>query len=197
MYLFFDTETTGLPTDRKAPLSDLDNWPRLVQLAWLLCDQDGRPVGSRSAIVKPEGFTIPADASRVHGITTARAISEGLDLVRVLKEFASAIAQSHLLVSHGMSFDEKVVGAEFLRTGVKSRLLKIPRLCTMEASTEFCAIPGPYGFKWPKLPELHFKLFRKNVKEAHDAAADVAICSKCFFELKRLGVVRVTRGARR
>jgi hypothetical protein len=67
----------------------------------------------------------------------------------------------------------------------------------MKAATDYCALPGRYGFKWPTLPELHFKLFGKKVKETHDAAADVATCSKCFFELKRLGVVRVRRRARR
>jgi len=30
MYLFFDTETTGLPRNWKAPVTDLDNWPRMV-----------------------------------------------------------------------------------------------------------------------------------------------------------------------
>ncbi len=33
MYLFFDTETTGLPRNWHAPASDLANWPRLIQLA--------------------------------------------------------------------------------------------------------------------------------------------------------------------
>jgi hypothetical protein len=36
MYLFFDTETTGLPKSWKAPVTDVNNWPRLVQLAFLL-----------------------------------------------------------------------------------------------------------------------------------------------------------------
>jgi hypothetical protein len=31
-YLFFDTETTGVPKDYKAPSSDTDNWPRLQEL---------------------------------------------------------------------------------------------------------------------------------------------------------------------
>ena len=44
MYLFFDTETTGLPKNYKAPASDLNNWPRLVQLAYHLYDNDGNKI---------------------------------------------------------------------------------------------------------------------------------------------------------
>jgi hypothetical protein len=33
------------------------------------------------------------------------------------------------------------------------------------------------------------------MKDAHDAAADVAACSRCFFELKRLGIVHLPQKA--
>ena len=65
MYLFFDTETTGLPKRWNAPVTDLENWPRLVQLAWIMYDDRGNMLESRDVIVKPEGFTIPPEASRV------------------------------------------------------------------------------------------------------------------------------------
>lgn len=56
MFLFFDTETTGLPQRWNAPITDLDNWPRMVQLAWIMCDEKGNIIEERSDIVKPEGF---------------------------------------------------------------------------------------------------------------------------------------------
>ena len=68
MYLFFDTETTGLPKNWNAPITDLNNWPRLVQLAYLCYDNEGNELSRGDFIVKPEGFTIPRDASRIHGI---------------------------------------------------------------------------------------------------------------------------------
>ena len=55
MYLFFDTETTGLPARWNAPVTDVENWPRLVQLAWIMCDAQGNTLESRNAIVKPPG----------------------------------------------------------------------------------------------------------------------------------------------
>ena len=53
MYLFFDTETTGLPKRWNAPVTDLENWPRLVQLAWIMYDDRGNMLESRDVIVKP------------------------------------------------------------------------------------------------------------------------------------------------
>ena len=188
-YLVFDTETTGLPVDWRAPASRLDNWPRLVQLAWLLCDSGGRPLDRRTSTVRPDGFEIPAAATRVHGITTAQAARDGLPLHEVLTGFSAAIDRSQLLIAHNVSYDRKVLGAEYLRAGLASRLMSMPSLCTMEASTEYCAIPGPRGFKWPSLSQLHSCLLGRGLERAHSAEADVDACAACFFELRRLGVL--------
>lgn len=189
MFLFFDTETTGLPRNWKAPVSDLANWPRLVQLAWLLFDEKGQMVRSRNVIIKPENFTIPQASSRIHGITTERALTEGVELLPVLQQFDEMIGESSCLIAHNMSFDEKIVGAEFLRSGMHNSIIAKKKICTMQATTDFCALHGPYGYKWPRLSELHYKLFRSNFDEAHNAAVDITITAKCFWELKRQGVL--------
>jgi DNA polymerase III subunit epsilon len=189
MFLFFDTETTGLPKNWKAHVSDLNNWPRLVQLAYLLYDKDASLISSKNFIVRPEGFTIPVDTSRIHGITTERAKNEGVALKDVLSIFHRIANQADYLVAHNMSFDEKIVGAEFLRNAMTNILPSKKKICTMELTTGFCAIPGNYGYKWPKLSELHYKLFKTNFEEAHNAAVDITVTAKCFWELKRLGVL--------
>jgi DNA polymerase III epsilon subunit-like protein len=189
MYLFFDTETTGLPRNWKAPLSDLNNWPRLVQLAWLLYDKEGKKIAGNSCIIKPEGFTIPSDASRIHGISTERAISEGVALEKVLNDFQELISEASFLVAHNMSFDEKIVGAEFLRKNMVNSIEKKKKICTMQKSTNYCKIDGPYGYKWPKLSELHYKLFREGFEEAHNAAVDIYATAKCFWKLREIGVI--------
>lgn len=194
MYLVFDTETTGLPASRHAPASNVDNWPRVVQLAWEAFDLRGRKTGALCYVIRPDGFKIPRDAERVHGISTSMAKRTGVPVVEVLSAFVEALGNASVVVAHNFKFDANVLGAEFHRLGVRDQFRGKTHVCTMEAATEYCALPGPYGFKWPKLPELYFRLFGKGVKETHDAAADVATCSKCFFALKRLGVVRL-RGA--
>lgn len=187
MYLFFDTETNGLPRNWKAPVTDLNNWPRLVQLAFLLCDNNGNRISGGDYIIKPVGFTIPLEASSIHRITTERAIREGSILKDVLQEFKSIVERADYLVGHNISFDEKIIGAEFLRSNMLDPVSPIQKICTMHSTTNFCAIDGPYGYKWPKLSELHYKLFRTNFDEAHDAAADVNATVKCFWELRRQG----------
>jgi DNA polymerase III subunit epsilon len=188
-YLFFDTETTGLPKNWKAPVTDTKNWPRMVQIAWLIYDNSGKQLSSRDYIIKPENFTIPADVVKIHGISTERALKEGHPLNDVLTEFISDVEKADFLVGHNVDFDDKIVGAELVRLAYNSSFHKKQRICTMASSTKFCAIPGNYGYKWPSLSELYFKLFREKFEDAHQALIDIQATAKCFWELKRLKVL--------
>jgi len=189
-YLFFDTETTGLPRNWNAPVDDLNNWPRMVQIAWMLC-KDGVKLSSGNFIIKPEGFEIPIESSKIHGITTARAAKEGTLLQDVLREFKDSAAKAEFLVAHNMSFDQMIVGAELLRSNMPNFIAAKDRICNMEISTNFCAIPNTNrgGYKWPKLSELHMKLFGKEFEDSHNAMADVEATAKCFWEMKRRQII--------
>ena len=187
-YLFFDTETTGLPKNYKAPVTDLNNWPRLVQIAFLLYDYYGKKILGGDYIIKPDGFSIPIEASRIHGITTERANREGKSLSEVLNQFYDLVEKADCIVAHNMQFDEKIVGAEFIRNNMHNNISAKSKICTMKSTSDFCGIKGPYGNKWPTLSELHNKLFGTGFEEAHNAAIDINATAKCFWELKRLGV---------
>ena len=189
MYLFFDTETTGLPRNWKAPVTDLNNWPRMVQIGWILCDNEGNRVECDDYIVRPENFTIPLESSRVHGITTERAMNEGVSLEKVLNHFNDLVERSSFIVAHNISFDEKIIGAEFLRKDIRSSFNNKRKLCTMKLSTDYCKIPGRYGYKWPSLSELHIELFGEDFDEAHDASVNINATEKCFWKMKQLGVI--------
>ncbi len=189
MYLFFDTETTGLPRDYNAPASDTNNWPRMIQIGWILSDEDGSRIDSAEYIIKPDGFTIPVAASNIHGISTERAIEEGVELDEVLNIFSDMINDADTIVAHNISFDEKIIGAEFVRRKTANNFDSKPKFCTMKSTTDFCKIPGRYGFKWPKLSELHINLFGEDFEGAHDAFADIEATERCFFELKKRGII--------
>ncbi|PLX27201.1 3'-5' exonuclease [Candidatus Parcubacteria bacterium] len=189
MYLFFDTETTGLPKLYNAPITDTDNWPRLVQIAWSLHDKKGKELAKHESIIKPDGFKIPKQASDVHGITTERASKEGIELESALDQFIWALKESEHLVAHNIRFDEKIIGAELVRKGFNHALMNKNKICTMLASTKYCEIPGRYGFKWPTLTELHEKLFEEDFPDAHNALVDVEAMVRCFFELKKRKVL--------
>ena len=193
MYLFFDTETTGLPNSWSAPVTDTRNWPRMVQLAFLLYRPDGTLVESQNHIVRPDGYTIPLEVSRIHGITTERALREGRDLSSVLSSFHTMSDRATALVAHNMEFDEKILGCEFIRITGRDPLSAKPKFCTMKHPDiiELCALePFRYGsYKWPKLSELHCELFGTDFEEAHDASVDIQATARCFFELRRRAII--------
>lgn len=188
MFLFFDTETTGLPRRWNAPVTDVDNWPRLVQLAWMMYSEDGQLKESRDVIIRPEGFSIPLEVSRLHGISTTIAVEKGLPLKEVMEEFADKIDEAYALVGHNISFDECIVGAEFERLRMMTSLFLKPKYCTMKSATKYCQLPGKQGFKAPRLSELHQILFGTGFDNAHNALADVEATARCFWELKNRNV---------
>ncbi len=190
MFIIFDTETTGLPLDYNAPVSDSDNWPRMVQLAWEIHGISGELLGVEDHMIKPEGYTIPFSAEKIHGISTEKALKEGHDLSYVLGRFNEALEKSTVIIGHNIDFDLKIIGAEYYRTGIENKLSQLRSVCTKETTTDYCAIPGGKGgkFKWPTLAELYNKLFNEDFDEAHHAAADVAATARCFLELVRTGI---------
>lgn len=193
MFLIFDTETTGLPRNWNAPLTDADNWPRCIQIAWQLHDQDGKCVSHEDYLVRPDGYTIPYDAEKIHGISTALAEKEGIYLVDVLEKFKIALDQCEFVGGHNVKFDLNIMGAEFLRLNDQNPLENFPIIdtCTEETAT-LCQFAGGRGgkFKLPTLSELHAHLFDTDFKEAHNATADVEATTRCFFELFRLGRIQ-------
>ena len=191
MYLIFDTETTGLPKNFNAPLTDSDNWPRMVQIAWQLHDKDGNLLENQDYIIKPEGYDIPFNAARIHGISTKLANEEGRDLNEVLIEFQEVLKKAEVVAGHNIDFDYKIVGAEFFRKELENTLEKIPSADTMELGTEFCQLGGGKNgrYKSPKLEELYEKLYGEKFDEAHNAAADVNATAQVFFEMMRIGII--------
>jgi len=193
MYLIFDTETTGLPRNKTAPITDLNNWPRLVQLAWQLHDNTGKLLSRHNYIVKPVGFDIPFKAEQIHGISTKRALEEGEALEKVLALFNEDLSKTSLLAGHNIEFDINIIGAELIRTQASTeRFLSLAKTDTSEVAVNFCKLPGGPGgkFKLPKLVELHQKLFGKDFGDAHDAAYDVAATARCFFGLLKEKVIQ-------
>ncbi len=188
-YLFFDTETTGIPKDWNAPITNLSNWPRLVQLAWLLFDSKGKLIIKNTSVVKPNGFSIPIEASNVHGITTDYAIKYGEDIKDILLDFENQCFKSKYLIAHNINFDSKVMGSEFLRNNYRNSIDNLKLLCTMESATDYCKIEGHYGYKWPKVSELHIKLFGKDFEGAHDALADIEATARCFWQMRKLKLI--------
>ena len=191
MFLVFDTETTGLPKKWNAPISDSDNWPRCIQLAWQLHDIKGDLVSNHSYLLKPDGFTIPYEAEKIHGISTELANKIGKNIDEVLKLFVHDYNKCGFLVGHNVKFDINIIGAELYRIGHSIDITKKDVLDTCnELTANVCKLPGGRGgkYKFPTLIEIYSFLFQEKFNEAHNASADVEATSRVFFELVRKGV---------
>lgn len=178
VYLFFDTETTGVNKS-----SD-----RVIQLAWILATESGKELRRQNLLIKPSGFEIPTAAEKIHGISTAVASRFGVPLRHALLEFANDVENCQVLVAHNLSFDLGMLRPEFGREEIRWRLDEKSMICTMRISTNWCRLSkldGRPGYKWPKLEELHYRLFGRYFENAHDALNDVVATKDCFFELNR------------
>ena len=148
----------------------------------------GNLIEHQDYLVKPDGFNIPFDAEKIHGISTELATAEGISLEEVAEKFQDALSKTKFIVGQNVDFDVNIMGAEFFRLGIENPLPKLPVLdtCT-ETTAQLCQIPGGRGgkFKLPTLTELHEFLFNEPFAEAHNATADVEATTRCFLELVR------------
>jgi DNA polymerase-3 subunit alpha len=163
----------------------------MVQLAWQVHDERGEFIVNKNYIIKPEGFEIPYDAQKIHGISTERALAVGHDIQKVLDEFAQDVHACKYVVGHNVDFDISVVGCELVRLQKPNVFESLTSIDTMKNSIEYCKLPGGKGgsFKFPKLTELYEILFHESFVEAHNASADVNATARCFFEMIRLQII--------
>lgn len=178
MTLVFDSETTG-KADFKA-LPSAEHQPHLLQLAAVVLD-DTLAVRARfSAIVEPDGYEIPAEASAIHGITTEIAKACGFPLRDILQQFFVFQQRCFTRVAHNLRFDDLIVASAFSRIDDEWDRSQMLGRCTMLEMTEICDIPGPYGPKWPKLAEAYKYATSRDLEGAHDAMADVMACVEIY-----------------
>lgn len=194
--LFIDTETTGLSLNDNLPYTDLKNWPYLVQVALIIEDDNYGILAKRNIILKPDGYTIPESATKIHGISNEIAVKNGEDRDKVISFLDLALYKSDIIIGHNVSFDLNVIKSEIIRIkGIENALLKKKKhivIDTMKMGRNICKIPNlsfhtrlSLPNKYPKLDELYYKLFNKHFNNQHDAMADVQAAYDCYYELKR------------
>ena len=194
--LFIDTETTGLPLNDNLPYTDLKNWPYLVQVALIIEDDNYGILAKRNIILKPNGYTIPESATKIHGISNERAVKNGEDRDKVISFLDLALYKSDIIIGHNVSFDLNVIKSEIIRIkGIENALFEKKKhivIDTMKMGSNICKIPNlsfhtrlSLPNKYPKLDELYYKLFNKHFNNQHDAMADVQAAYDCYYELKR------------
>jgi len=186
-FVLFDTETTGLPKNWKASFLDVNNWPRMTQLAFILFDEDGNDIMKFNELIYPDGWVMPTDKFWTdNGFSQKENIDLGVLIYDALRNFQEALKIADYKVAHNIKFDNNIVLSEMVRSGITHQLFQYKKgICTMNRTTKLCNIKqaNGNGIKWPKLMELHNYLFGEDFDGAHDAFADVYASKKCFIEL--------------
>lgn len=153
-------------------------------------DADLQSIGN--FLIRPDGWHMPtAQFWTDNGFSHEKSMAQGVPIRMALERFIAAIEEADLMVAHNADFDSPIVGSELFRAGLRSPK-KLPKFCTMKTKSiiDYCALPSQRGgLKWPKLEELHIKLFGKNFDGAHDSLADVRATAACFFKLQSLNII--------
>lgn len=193
MYLFFDVSAEGKPKNWKAAPTDAFSWPRMVHLSWLMYDENRELVDSRNDLIKPEGFEISPDTERIHKIDPVAVHEEGTPLKEALQHFAKAVDKAEYLVAFNMTFNANTVAAECYRKGVEHRIFSSEQYCLMQEATWYCKIPKKGGgYKWPKLMDVHQKLYDgKMFADANNAQVDVSVVALMFYNLLDIDAIEV------
>ena len=185
--LFVDTETNGLPKDYYAPINKTDNWPRILQISWVISDSEGEILKRRKYYVRPEGFKPLFKALNPYAIPEEILNKEGVGIKEALEEFSRDISTVDVVVGHNIQFDKSVIQAELTRAALPDAFEGKRCYCTMIGAKTLLKIVGKHGFKYPKLNELYRFLFHEDFEGAHDASNDVDATIKCFFRLAKPG----------
>ena len=193
--IVFDTETTGLPADQNAPISDSSKWPYIIQLSFMVFDTKTKEILEYSDHIIQLDTTVDISPGSIaiHQITAQRSQAEGIPIQQALAHLADNMSEADVIVGHNILFDKRMLMVELTRNKMKNCLYKnglpIPEYCTMKRTTELCKIPttnkktGEIYNKYPTLSELHNQLFCRKPRGTHNAIADVMICLRCYIML--------------
>lgn len=169
---YFSIQTTGLPKSNDADISweDTENWPHIVEIAWINARGDNVK-NKESSIIQPKGYQIPQSATAIHNITNDRAKKEGKNGKDVLESFLGSLYPGQELVAHNLlRFGLPIIKAEAERYGLPHIILdKVVLVDT-----------GP---NFEKFDHLYHKLTGKALKQSHRALPD----TEHLMEMHKMG----------
>ncbi|MDR2497317.1 MAG: 3'-5' exonuclease [Tannerellaceae bacterium] len=191
--IVFDLETTGLPRVKRATPNNINSFPSIVQIAWMVFDKELKIIKKQSHIIK-QPRKIPDLSTNIHKITNEMASQYGVDISTAVNEILQDVEKCIILAAHNIEFDYNVLMSNLYRNGINTAPLeKINLFCTMKTGTFFCAIQRyGGGYKYPTLAELYTACYpEKSIDPEilHSALVDVAICAKCMDKFYELNVV--------
>jgi DNA polymerase III epsilon subunit-like protein len=163
---------------------------RLLQLSYAVYSLDGTLIKEVNRYVRPSDFAIPADSTKIHGITDEYAKKHGEPLQVILRDLEKEICGTYMIVGHNVAFDRLILQSEAWRNGsgeFAMMMEQIPWACTMRAGISICG-----GEKWPRLGELHRVVCGGDfgaTQGAHNALEDVRATARCWLAMRKAGIM--------
>lgn len=186
--LVFDTETTWFLNKKDPALSAQPSIIQFAGIIWELYEWKYKELDRKNILINP-WYSIPFDASKVHHIYDID-VKEKPKMNDEIDTIMNFISEADILVGHNIEYDESMLLIELQRYQKQHLYHPDQVICTMKLSVDFCELQGNWErFKYPKLSELHKKLFWEYFSGAHDAMLDVEATLKCFLELEKLWVI--------
>lgn len=189
--LVFDTETTGF-INKKNP--SLEAQPHIIQFAgilWELSQWVYTELERKNILIQPP-ISIPYWASQIHHIYDID-VQNAPSMADQIDEIMQFLARADAIIWHNIEYDEDMIKVELRRLDKLHLYTPDQVICTMKTTVDFCAIQwNGLRFKYPKLWELHKKLFWEYFSWAHDAMVDVEATQKCFLELEKQWVISLS-----
>lgn len=198
--LFFDTETTWFK-----------DW-RVVQM-WMIqgsYSSDFKPlIKQKASLLFNPNKEIDKGAEWVHWIWQ-HWVNNKPNFSSFMRIFIINAQNASLIIWHNVEYDIRIIENEFNAYFGDKREIDIAELGKInideffsnvkkkifdtmkeEEIVKHCWLKGKQWLKWPKLTELHEKLFWEGFEWAHDALEDITATEKCFWELVKRQVINI------
>jgi DNA polymerase III epsilon subunit-like protein len=201
----------GRSTEANRVGPSIEEYPYILQLSFVIYDLETNTIKKKydSYVKIAESINIDPYVSNLTGITKQICHDKGKSISTILYDFYKAYKMCEGLVAHNLEFDTKMIlvevernQANLIEQGLSQCLIlfqpmhekinNIDRYCTMRKGIALCNImfeSGDQGKnsrrKFPKLSELHQKLFNGEIpSNLHNSMVDVEVCLRCYLKMR-------------
>lgn len=194
-FLIVDTDADGFPDSFSVSYKNLDNWPRIQAISWILLSEEGKIFKQESHFLRFEENDISTYYADKNCIKVSDLVS-GEEPSFVYDLLIKDLNKVNVIVAHNIDYHLNMIRADFVRFKKPIKSTQRKKLCTMNNTAEYVGIwnisKGDY--KFPTLAELVTKIFYPAkdpefnfVSDIDTSQQQVFAVAKCLVKLLEIG----------